>query len=407
MFTVTITIALYSCATIALFYVGYQLLFLLLSVVFGRDLLLGRSTTAHSDKFARLAILIPAHNEEELVGGLLRSIGDANYDHASLNVYVIADNCVDRTASIARDFGVNCLERNDLINKGKPHALAWALEQISPDSYDAIIILDADSLVDAEFFGYMNDALQYGAGAIQGYFGVMNPDENWLTRLSILPGIMKFYLHFPGKQAVGLSCPLAGNAMCFTRRLIDMHGWSAFSIAENWEYYAILAADGEQVFSQPRAVIYSQVANRLSLGYEQRIRWMRGRADTLRRYWKPLVGAAWKQRSLMCIDCLWEIARPAPANLAFILVSLVVTGLSLRIAGFPIGAGFVGVLIGATFLYALSFAVGLVVQRAPLQTWLALMMVPLYIVWKAAISFYGAVRKDRGWVRTERNNNEG
>ena len=90
----------------------------------------------------------------------------------------------------------------------------------------------------------MDVHMRRGAHAIQGYYGVLNPEENWVTRLGVIPAAVKFRLHFPGKIAVGLSCPLAGNGMCFSREVIARFGWNAFSLTENWEYYIILTLHG-------------------------------------------------------------------------------------------------------------------------------------------------------------------
>src|SRR5687768_5084698 len=132
----------------------------------------------------------------------------------------------------------------------------------------------------------------------------MNPDENWLTRLSILPGILKFKLHHPAKHLFGLSCPLAGNGMCFAAEVFRRYGWNAFSIAENWEYYIMLTLDGWVVTSAEDAVIYSQVARSLKTGKSQRMRWMKGRIGTLRQYGPRLLRGIFARGGTVKLDAL-------------------------------------------------------------------------------------------------------
>ena len=183
----------------------------------------------------RFAVLIPAHDEERLIAQTVRSLRESDYPSERCTVYVIADNCTDRTAEIAAAVGAQVLIRVDTHRRGKPYALAWAIEQIELNTYDAFVVVDGDTVVDRRFLAVMDVHMRRGAHALQGYYGVLNPEENWVTRLGAIPAAVKFRLHFPGKITVGLSCPLAGNGMCFSREVIARFGWNAFSLTENWE----------------------------------------------------------------------------------------------------------------------------------------------------------------------------
>ena len=177
----------------------------------------------------------------------------------------------------------------------------------------------------------------------------MNPDENWLTRLGALPASVKFRLHFPGKRVCGLSCPLAGNGMCFSAAIMRAFGWKAFSITENWEYYVMLTLEGHVTTGAEDAVIYSQVARSLKLGETQRMRWMKGQLDTLQRYWRPLVaaGTAPREPALSSTrSSKWHVPRTATSCCLTMLFVAVCAALSL--AGLD-GAG-TGLLFGAVIL---------------------------------------------------------
>lgn len=282
------------------------------------------------------------------------------------------------------------------------YALNWLLQQIDLQKYDAFVILDADTVVDRAFLAAMNRQILGGHMAIQGYFGVMNPNENWLTRLSILPGILKYKLHNPGKMRLGLSCTLAGNGMCFNAEIFRRFGWNAFSIAENWEYYAILTLNGYIVRSAKDAVIYSQVARSLKTGKTQRMRWMKGRMDTLRQYWRSLVKPGGVARWWVRWDALLEIARPSHALMFFWSLVFLIGSLLMwqRIGS---GVGLVVFASAVVLSQLANFFVGLVLQRPPFRTWLALPMVPLYLVWKVSVSILALLGlRDRRWVKTER-----
>jgi 1,2-diacylglycerol 3-beta-glucosyltransferase len=387
--------------TVLAFNTVYHVFFLLASLpALWRD---RRRSQVGSEPVTRFLVVVPAHNEASLIAGTVATIRDGDYPAHLRDIVVIADNCTDNTAEIARAQGASCLERQDPSLRGKPYALAWAFEQTDLGPYGGVVIMDGDTNMDRGFLRAMDTHLRSGESAIQGYFGVMNPDENWLTRLSIVPATLKFRLHFPGKQAFGLSCPLAGNGMCFSGDVIRRYGWNAFSLTENWEYYVRLTLEGYVCTSAPEAVIYSEVVRSLKEGQTQRTRWMKGRMDTLQSFWRPLLFGGFARGSLVRIDALCEVAALSHSML------LLWTILYAAACGLLSFAGLVRVewaWFGAALLlaqggYLLS---GLIVQRPPLRTWIALTMVPLYLVWKLMVSVKGVLNyRDRTWVKTNRN----
>ena len=380
--------------------VVYQTLFALLSI----PDLLRRTPEKRSTGRTRFAVLIPAHNEEGMITGAVQSVLSSQYPPECRQVFVVADNCNDSTAVRARHAGATCHERHNLSNPGKPYALNWGLKRIAQDEFDGLIIMDADTIMDQQFLSSMERRLLAGEKAVQGYFGIMNPDENWLTRLGTLPATVKFRLHFPGKRLAQLSCPLAGNGMAFSMNLIRKFGWEAYSLTENWEYYVMLALNGQRVTPAADAVIYSQVARSLKLGRTQRVRWMQGQLDILGRYWKALIWRGLRHGDLMCLDVLMELAKPSHAVLlAWSIVFLAICG-TWAVAGLQ---GWIPLLVGAGLLLSLQvayFLAGLAIDRPPLRTWLALGMVPWYLAWKMFIIVKGLLGfGDRRWVKTTRN----
>jgi cellulose synthase/poly-beta-1,6-N-acetylglucosamine synthase-like glycosyltransferase len=381
-------------------FVGYGFVLFLLSLV---RLATAPRLVAPARPRTRFVVLVPAHNEEVLIAQTATSILGTRYPRESVDLIVIADNCSDRTAQIARECGATCFERTDLERRGKPYALDWAIRQLDFARYDALVIIDADTRIHADFFHAMDGHLQRGHRVLQGYFGVMNPDQNWLTRLSLMPGALKFKLHFPGKELLGLSCPLAGNGMCFDIDIIRRYGWNAFSITENWEYWVQLTLEGIVVDSAPDAVIYSQVAKSLDQGGSQRMRWMKGRILTLVQYGRRLFTRALTAPDRRSFDALLELMRPSHANLAFGSIVYLLAALALwRVTGqHVVWLWLAGGFIAAQLLY---FFVAFIIDRPPLKTWLALLMVPWYLVWKLIISARGLLTlRDRAWVRTRRN----
>ena len=378
---------------------GYQTILMLASLPW----LLRRKTLEPAPARTRFMIVIPAHDEAALIGQTVASILTSPYPADLRSVVVVADNCTDDTAAIARRAGASCWERRDLERRGKPHALHWIFERVDLGAVDAVVIVDGDTVVDRDFLGAMDRRLQAGEEAIQGFYGVMNPDETWLTRLAMLPAALKFYLTFPGKQALGLSCPLAGNGMCFKADIIRKLGWNAFTLSEDWEYYLILALNGYVVSSAPEAIIYGQVARSLELGRAQRMRWMKGRVDALALHWRPLIRKALRDRSPVPIDALLDIARPTHSMLLSWTVIYLVLCTALWAAddrAWTLVVSALTILAAQVTYFLAGFAVG----RPPLRTWLALAMVPWYLVWKFGVTMKALLTlRERRWIKTTRN----
>ena len=118
---------------------------------------------------ARLAVLVPAHDEEELVGRCVSALRAQTYPSSRRRVVVIADNCGDRTAEVAAAAGAEVLERRDDHRRGKGHALRWAMDRLLAETEppDAVVVVDADSIADRELLGELAAALATGADVAQ------------------------------------------------------------------------------------------------------------------------------------------------------------------------------------------------------------------------------------------------
>jgi cellulose synthase/poly-beta-1,6-N-acetylglucosamine synthase-like glycosyltransferase len=351
----------------------------------------------------RFLVVIPAHDEAGLIGETVRSVLASDYPAVLREVVVIADNCTDDTAAEARRAGATCLERVDLARRGKPRALNWIFTTLDLSCYDGVAIIDADTVVDAQFLSVMDGRLQRGERAIQGFYGVLNPDESWLTRLAGIPASLNNYFVYPGKRALGLSCSLAGNGMCFDAAIIRRLGWNAFTLSEDWEYYLILALHDVLVTSAPDAIIYGQVARSLELGRAQRVRWMKGRMQALALHWRPLLRKGLSERNLVPPDAMVDIARPTPA----IQLALGLGYLSITMLLWLIGAvsaspvAFASAIVAAQIAYDLA---GFASERPPLRTWLALAAVPWYLAWKSIVTMRALFSlHERTWEKTTRN----
>ena len=344
----------------------------------------------------RFAMLVPARDEEALISRLLRSVRDLDYPKALLDVYVIADNCLDSTEARAREAGARVLVRRDPDRLGKGYALAWAIERVRLADYDAVAIVDADSTLDRGFLRAMDARLAAGSSALQGYYGVSDPLSTAASLRSIAFALMH-YVRPLGKTPFGGTCGLKGNGMAFSARLLEQQGWRSFSVVEDAEQGLRLAEKGYFVEFAPEARVYSEMPASLGGARDQNLRWEAGRWLVALRWSPALLWRGLRQGSLRLLDAAVEPLIPPLSVIAALAALTVIAALSLGSATLAA--------VGLASMSALSVHVlgGMLLARVPATAWRSLSAAPIYLIWKLllycqAILGAGAQR----WVRTPR-----
>ena len=347
----------------------------------------------------RLLFLVPAHDESLLIEACVRSLLEQHYPAERRTVVVIADNCTDATAELARASGAACLERTDLEQRGKPRAIAWALERLQVASYDAVVIIDADTVVDPGFAGALADAAPLADKAIQAFYDVSNPDENALTRMSTVFGVARYRFAFPLKQATGLNVPLGGNGMCIGTNVLARHGWNAFSICEDWEMYALLTTAGVPIEVAPRARLFAQEARSLDQSASQRKRWAAGKLTVVWRLGGALLAApALGVRAR--IDALAELTAPGPAVHLGLVLLLAPLCLFAPIPGGTLLA--IG-LLASLVRHVAYTAAAIAIDPNPGRVAASFLYLPFYTAWRLFIQLTAlSMLGDKPWVRTVR-----
>ena len=352
--------------------------------------------------FQRFVVLVPAHNEETMIGALLTSLRATTYPRDHYEIYVVADNCSDLTAEIARGYaGVAVLERFHAADRGKGYALQWALRELRTRqvNYDACVVLDADSVVEPTFLGAFAVALADGAGAAQARNTVLNPLEAPSAALRWLALTLMNHVRPLGRNALRASATLTGNGMCLTRGLLDRHPWRAFGITEDYEYYLELVSRGERVRYVPEAVVRSHMPTSFSQLQTQDIRWESGtRAMSPWRIGVRLLWSGLRERDLVRLEALAELATPPLSSLVGASLLTVVAAVLLRS---PLALLLGTLLLGAIAAYCAS---AFYVLRPARALYRMLAYAPLYMARKLWIRL--VLRRTRAhagqWVRTVR-----
>jgi cellulose synthase/poly-beta-1,6-N-acetylglucosamine synthase-like glycosyltransferase len=350
----------------------------------------------------RFAVLIPAHDEEAMLGTLLESLAALAYPKDRTTVCVVADNCSDGTAKLARDAGwVRVYERFDAEKRGKGYALNWLLEQLEADqvAYDACVVLDADSVVDPAFLQAMERELASGAQALQAYNGVLNTSDAPSAALRWLALALVNHVRPLGRNALGSTSTLTGNGMCLRRDLLRRHPWQAFGIGEDYQYYLTLVEQGERARYVPEAVVRSEMPTTFAQMKTQDVRWEStvGGQSTWRIALR-LLKAGLVHRDLVRLEAMAELLTPP--------LSLLVGGCALLVLG-SLALWFLpGLLVSLALVAGLAvyLSAPLYLLHPPRAVYRALLHAPGFVLWKLWV--YLALRRSKKhtseWVRTSR-----
>ena len=355
--------------------------------------------TRQGSPTSRFALLVPAHNEAQLLPQLLQNLRQLDYPPELFTVYVVADNCTDNTAELGRAGGAIVHERFNSDLRGKGYALDWLLQRLwaSPEAYDAIGILDADSVVSPNFLRVMDARLARGERVIQGYYTVRQPEGSSSAGIRAVALIVLHYLRPQGRMVLGGSTGLKGNGMVFATDILREHRWTA-SLTEDIEFHMALILAGERAMFAPDAVVWAEMPDSLQNAQTQNERWEKGRMEMIRRFVPELLGQALQRRSFLLFDAAIEQLIPPFSVVAGASGALLLTALALRNSRGIALASYI-VLGQAVYVFA-----GLALARAPGEVYRALLFTPAYVAWKLWLYVRLLLGlKPRSWVRTTRN----
>ena len=269
-----------------------------------------------AEKFApvnRFALVVAAHNEEKVIGNIVRNLKSLDYPSDMYDIYVIADNCTDRTAKVAETNGAKVYKRSSGEKKGKGYALEWMFEKIFKMNkrYDAICVFDADNLVSPNFLKVMNKHLCMGHKIIQGYLDSKNPTDSIISGSYAITYWLNNRLYQLPRYYLGLSCAIGGTGFVVATDVLKKIGWGATCLTEDLEFTMKLALNDMKVHWAHDAVVYDEKPLTLKQSWRQRKRWMQGQADCACRYFTSLMRKAVKDRSMVAFDCALYLIQPA------------------------------------------------------------------------------------------------
>jgi cellulose synthase/poly-beta-1,6-N-acetylglucosamine synthase-like glycosyltransferase len=368
--------------------------------------------------------VIPAHNEEDVILATLQSLAAVQ---PPLPVVVIADNCTDCTAQLARDAGAAVIERQNKDERGKGFALAYAFDllmngpgnggAIAGSGADAYIVVDADTQVQPDFAVRLLAELPDDPAvpaAVQGRYGVMNGSDGWRAALMSAAFDLVNHVRLLAIDHAGGCLGLKGNGMAFTRGCLAQYPMTGRSVTEDLDYAMdLMQHGGIRVQYAPHAFVCAQMPVTGDQARSQRQRWEGGRYRVVRSRAPQLLKAVVKTGDLRFIGAMFELLQPPLAEQVAGCVGICSLALLCLMLGSPF-AGLASIAAGFSVVSILMYVfLGLGLAGAKKETFKALAFAPIYIVWKLVLYAIGIVsgrrtgKADTGgadaeWVRTSR-----
>ena len=356
------------------------------------------------NKNHRFMAIIPAHNEEMVIGSLIESLKNQTYDKNLYDIYVIADNCTDNTAKIAEQAGAIVYKRFDNENKTKGHALNWFLKQKIEENadYDAFFIFDADNIVDKNFITAMNVKLCEGEDVVQGYRDIKNPTDNWITA-----GYALFYwtlhrFYHLARYNVGLSPLLNGTGFMVKFDVVKPQGWDTETLTEDIEFSLKRIIAGKKLGWATEAIVYDEQPTSFKQSWSQRSRWTVGHIQCVNIYTIELIESIKTHKKLMNVDGFLYIIGSIPmfiVSVILIFANLVMFAAN-QMTNIDFVANILRYIIPTLFLPSLTAIVAMVLDKKPIKPMIkGLIAYPMFMGSWLLINFKCLFTKETSWEK--------
>ena len=368
---------------------SYQLLYIPITI-FGKKSLTRKKKKAEKIVLHDIAVLICARNEEAVLDDLFDSLDAQTYPRDRLTVFVIADNCSDKTADLARGRGAVTYERQDLERVGKGYAMDALIRHIREDypaGFDGYFVFDADNVLKKDYIERMNESFCAGNEIITSYRNSKNFASSWVSAGHALWFLRESRYLNHARFLLGVSSAVSGTGYLFSRAEAErLDGWPFHLLTEDLEFSVDRIVAGKKIAFCDGAEFFDEQPVTFAASWHQRLRWAKGFLQVLKKNGKELVRGIFRG-SFSCFDYLMNFAPAYVLSLVSVLCNLglcaaaVVAGENLLDALLAVGQ----LLINC---FGISFLVGLItlitewkhIRAAVWQKLRSVFTFPLYII---------------------------
>jgi cellulose synthase/poly-beta-1,6-N-acetylglucosamine synthase-like glycosyltransferase len=339
----------------------------------------------------RLMVIVPSHNEELSITRCVESVAAAT--GSAGDVLVIAHNCTDATADLARKAGALVEVVNDSERKGKGHALKHGFDfAFGQCAADAVMIVDADSTVSENIATEVKRQLTYSP-VVQCRYQVKNYADSWRTTLTSLAFLGINGIRPRGRHFLGLSCGIFGNGFAMRREVLEQVAYDAHSIVEDMEFHLALVNHGYRVRFVREALVLGDMPLTAGTSASQHSRWEGGRIRLLSDWAAPLSRGILRGNLRLAEPLIDLFSLPMALEVFSLLILLLYPTMLTR------------VYVASAFAVILLH-ISAVIHASPdrLGSIRTLCLAPVYLLWRLTMvtSAVKASSKGATWVRTTR-----
>lgn len=360
-------------------------------------------TPLRSSRQLRFDIIVPAHNEAAVITTVVSSLRRLDWPTNRFRILVVADNCTDNTAQVARAAGADVLERYNPQLRGKGYALEFAFQVSMDEAWaSAVVVVDADTEVSPNLLEAFAARIEQGAQAAQVHYAVLNVHASWRTRLLSIAMAVFHQVRSRARERMQLSCGVRGNGWCITHQALRQVPYRAYSLTEDIEFGIDLGLAGHRVEYADEAQIACLMVTDEEAARTQRQRWEGGRWQLVRAKIGPLLQAVKKRGDLVCLDLAFDLLVP-PLSYVVLNIALLMVFAGLIYTWWPAMQTaqvslWIGIACGISLvLYVLR---GWQLSGVGLRGLLDLLRAPYFVLWKLWLIL--CMETSGKWVRTKR-----
>ena len=355
----------------------------------------------------KFAILIAARNEEKVIGNLLDSLNKQNYPKELYDIFVIPNNCTDKTREIAVNKGATIIDcQVPVSSKGDALKFSFKFMLQNYPEYEAYCIFDADNIVHPNFLKRMNDAKLAGYKVAQGYRDSKNPSDTWISSCYSLYYLVQNYFFNQARMNMGWSSSINGTGFMISKEVITEYGFNTITLTEDIEFAAQCALNNTKIAFVKDAITYDEQPLSFSQSWKQRKRWSIGTFQCLFKYSGKLLKEGVKRKIPQSIDMSLFFLAPIMQVLTFIMILLFVV---YNILGIHI-SDFISILydnkvysliIGYLITVFVTLFVVLVEKKKIKNTFKGILTLSIFMLTWIPINIVCLVKREQVWEPIE------
>ena len=380
-------------SSITLVYGTYYVIMGVLGLILGK---FNKVELKKENKINHFAVIIPARNEESVVGNLVDSLKNLNYDKKKVDVYVVVNNTTDDTKKVAEDHGAIVLDCNVPV-KTKADVLCFAFDYLkSNKKIDAYVIFDADNVVHPDFLIHMNDALNNGYRVASGFRDAKNPSDSWISSSYTVFYYIQNLFFCRSRMGLGGNATITGTGFMIKKEIIDEDGFNTYTLTEDMEFTGQCALKKERIYYAEKAITYDEYPTTFKTSWKQRKRWSVGNLQCMKIYAWNLLKNFFKRGTIPMLDMACNFCGIMAQVVVYLNLAM------FRVANFSVGnpladQDYFSWVFGILVQIGLPIITILMLKKKVLPLWKGILLFPLFIFSWLPINIICLFKKDIKW----------